>query len=139
MPVVKVKAVEKARSKPDPAAEYIDSALITQRLRLEGQVSASIDGRYGEYRVTARLTRRVDGSCTCPSELWPCKHVRALRATWNVNPSSFFDLRSFLRSLETRDRRDLVEAIGEIVVRHPALLGLFGVPGFEEGDDPFAE
>lgn len=119
MPAVKMKAAENARAKPDPAAEYIDSPLVAHRLRHERQVSASIDGRYGVYRVTAPLTRRVDGSCTCPSDLWPCKHVRALRATWDVNPDSFFDLRNFLRSLEVRDKRDLVEAIRRIVAPLP--------------------
>ena len=33
----------------------------------------------GAYRTTARVGRSRDASCTCPSDYWPCKHVRALR------------------------------------------------------------
>lgn len=132
----KAKARTAHQTKPDPAAEYIDSSLMSQRLRHDRHVSALIDGRYGVYRVQAKVTRRVDGDCTCPSDMWPCKHVRALRATWEQNPSSFFDVRAFLRSLNTRDKAELVDAIGRIVASYPQALALLGVQGFDdEGDD----
>jgi len=127
------------RPKPDPAIEYIDSALMTQRLRHGREVSARIDGRYGLYRTRAKLSRRVDGDCTCPSETWPCKHVRALRATWEQNPSSFLDVQAFLRSLKTREKAELVDAISGIVTRYPQVLALLGVQGFDDEDsDPDA-
>ena len=72
---------------PDPAGEYIDSTLTTQRLRDGRQLSARINGRYGVYRTRVRLSRQLDGDCTCPSDVQPCKHVRALRATWERNPA----------------------------------------------------
>ena len=121
-------------TRPDPAIEYIDSSLMRQRLRHARHVSALIEGRYGVYPAQAKLTRRVDGDCTCPSDLSPCKHVRALRATWERNPSSFFDVRAFLRSLETRTKAELVGAISRIVAHYPQVLALFGVQGVDNED-----
>ncbi len=120
------------RPKPDPAIEYVDSALMTQRTQHGRLVSALIHGRHGVYRTQTRLTRRVDGDCTCPSDVWPCKHVRALRATWERNPGSFFDVQAFLRSLRTREKTELVEAISGIVAHYPQTLALLGVPGFDD-------
>jgi hypothetical protein len=77
-------AASKAERPHDRASEYIDSPLMTQRLVHKRPISARIDGVYGVYRTTARVGRSRDASCTCPSDDWPCKHVRALRATWDV-------------------------------------------------------
>jgi hypothetical protein len=52
----------------DRAAQYIDSPMMAQRVRFKKQLSAQIDGRYGTYRTQAKLTGRIDGQCTCPSE-----------------------------------------------------------------------
>lgn len=122
-------------AKQDSAAEYVDSPMMTKRLRNGRTVSAEIAGRYGDYRTRLELTRRPNGDCTCPSDEWPCKHVRALRATWEMNPQSFLDVEAFLRGLDTRGKVDLIETIGKIVVAFPQTLGLFGVAGFEETDD----
>lgn len=120
--------------RPDPAIEYIDSSLMSQRLRDGRRLSARIDGRYGVYLTRVRLTRRLDGDCTCPSDVRPCKHVRALRATWERNPDSFFDVQAFLRSLNGYEKADLIETIGRMVTGFPAALGALGVPGFGEQD-----
>src|SRR5574341_298123 len=120
--------------RPDPAIEYIDSSLMTQRLRDGRQLSARIDGRYGVYLTRVRLTRRLDGDCTCPSDVQPCKHVRALRATWERNPASFFDVQTFLRSLNGSEKAQLIETIGRMVAAFPPALGALGVPGFGEQD-----
>jgi hypothetical protein len=120
--------------RPDPAGEYINSSLTTQRLRDGRQLSARIDGRYGTYRTTVRLSRRLDGDCTCPSDIQPCKHIRALRATWEPNPDSFFDVRAFLRSLDGYEKPQLIEAIGRIIAVFPPALGAFGVPGIAVED-----
>jgi repressor LexA len=123
-------------AKQDPAAEYIDSPMMTKRLRFSRSVSAEIAGRYGDYRTRLKLTRRLDGDCTCPSDDRPCKHVRALRATWQLKPDSFLDVEAFLRGLDAREKAELIETIGKIVVAFPQTLGLFGVAGFaESGDD----
>jgi len=124
-----------ARQNPsfdERVAEYVDSPLVTQRVRFGKQVSARIEGNYGTYRTCVSQSKKVTGECTCPSELWPCKHVHALRATWEANPSSFFNLDDWLKKLAEEPKATLVEAIGNMVVEFPALLSVFGVPGFEE-------
>ena len=119
----------------DRAAEYIDTLLMTQRLRYGQQLSVRIDGNYGVYRTQLLLDRDMSGHCTCPSEEWPCKHLRALRATWKINPHSFFDLEHFLKELETRPKPSLVTAIAQIVMTSPETLGFLGVKGFELEED----
>jgi DNA-binding MarR family transcriptional regulator len=121
--------------KPDRATEYVNSPLMTQRLRRGRHISARVEGRYGVYRTHLRLTRKVDGDCTCPSEAWPCKHIRALRATWDMYPETFLDVDELLRGFKTREKTELIAIIGQIVVEFPRTLAFLGVPGFEAGDD----
>jgi hypothetical protein len=128
-------AANASLAKQDPAGEYIDSPMMTKRLRRGRNVSAEIAGRYGDYRTQVRLTRKLEGDCTCPSDVWPCKHLRALRATWEVNPESFLDVDAFLRGLDASGKAELIETIGKIVVAFPQTLRLFGVAGFDETDD----
>ena len=126
------------RQKPsfeERVAEYVDSPQMTQRVRYGKVVSARIAGKYGVYRTQAGRSKKVTGECSCPSELWPCKHVHALRATWDANPQSFFDLDGWLKELAGQPKARLVEAIGKMVVESPELLSVFGVPGFEEDDE----
>ena len=122
-------------AKQDPAAEYVDSPMMTKRLRFGRSVSAEIAGRYGDYRTRLELTRKLTADCTCPSDDRPCKHVRALRATWETNPDSFLDVEAFLRGLDASEKAELIETIGKIVVAFPQTLDLFGVAGFDETDD----
>lgn len=79
----------------DRAAEYVDSALMTQRLRNRRQLSARVEGHYGVYRTSLQLGKPADSRCTCPSEAWPCKHLRALRLTWE-KPKKLLRPRRFL-------------------------------------------
>ena len=117
------------------AEEYIDSALMTHRLRHAQRVSVRIYGNYGVYRTQLLLGRDVDGHCTCPSDEWPCKHLRALRATWRLNPRSFLDLEGWLAEFETQHKSSLVAAITQIVMAWPEALGVLGVEGFEPEQD----
>ena len=123
----------------DRAYEYIDSPLMTQRLVFRKHLSARIEGNYGVYRTTVQIARKLAASCTCPSDLWPCKHVRAVRATWDENPGSFFDLEPFLKALAVKPKAELVEAMRQILLAYPESLGALGVSGFEPerdaGDD----
>ena len=121
--------------KDDRAAEYVDSPMMTHRVRFGSSVSAHIAGRYGDYRTEVRVTGEQEDSCTCPSDDWPCTHTRALRATWKANPDSFFDVDAFLRSFASVDRTELIETIRKIVIAFPQTLGLFGVTGFDEDGD----
>jgi uncharacterized Zn finger protein len=128
------------RQKPsfeDRVAEYVDSPLMTQRLAFGKHVSARIEGNFGAYRTQVTQSKKLAGECTCPSEIWPCKHIHALRATWEANPKSFFSLDTWLKKLADEPKAALIEAIGNMVMAEPELLSVFGVPGFEveEGDD----
>lgn len=126
------------RRKPTPeqrVAEYVDSPRMTQRVRYKKQLAARVLGNYGIYRTQAKLTKKPSGDCTCPSELWPCKHVKALRKTWDVNPESFFDLDEFLKELAKRPKAELLKALGDIVMEWPECLSVFDVPGFDEEED----
>lgn len=119
----------------DRVAEYVDSPVVTQRLKSKRQLSARIQGNYGVYRTHVSTTGRVSGDCTCPSEWSPCKHIVALRKTWDVNPNSFFDLDEFIAELSQQSQASLIRAIGQIVLERPECLSVFGVPGFEEPED----
>ena len=120
----------------DRVAEYVDSPLVTSRVRYGKKVAARTAGHYGDYRTfVSQSSKKLIGGCDCPSEIAPCKHIHALRATWETNPNSFFDLDEWLAGLMKQSKADLIEAIGKMVVEAPALLSLFGVPGFEEEGD----
>ncbi len=128
------------RRKPsfeERVAEYVDSPLMTQRMRCGKQISARIAGNFGAYRTVATRTKKVTGECTCPSEIWPCKHIHAVRATWEANPDSFFDLDDWLLELTGKTKAGLIEAIEQMVLLSPECLSEFGIPGFdvEEGED----
>lgn len=128
-----------SRGKPlakreDPAAEYVDSPLMSQRLLYRRQLSVRIDGKYGTYRTQLTLGRQLRGHCSCPSDQVPCKHLRALRSTWRVNPRSFFDLGPFLEELSRRSAPSLVTSIAELVINKPESLAAFGVKGFAPDD-----
>lgn len=121
---------------------YVDSPLMTHRVRFKRQLFARIQGDYGVYRTWVRLGRRgLDSGCTCPSEWRPCKHVHALEGTWRVNRPSFFDVDRFLETLAGRPKAELVGVIGRLIARAPEGLAALGVKGFEDGEpeDPEAE
>lgn len=128
------------RSKPkrrvptfeDRAAVYVDSPLMTHRVRLGRRLFARIQGNYGIYRTWVRSgSRGFDCGCTCPSEWRPCKHVAALERTWRAKPRSFFDADGYLKTLASKPKAELVEVIGRIIARAPEGLAALGVKGFE--------
>ena len=114
----------------DRALEYIDSPLMIRRLRHGDVVSATIRGNYGVYRTEVRIGKPNEAACTCPSELWPCKHTRALAITWEQNPESFLDLQDWLDGLAKKSKGELIKLIGEIVQAAPESLGACGFEGF---------
>lgn len=120
--------------------EYVDCELTTHRVRYGHKVAARMAGNYGVYRVFAACeAKKLTGGCSCPSEIVPCKHIHALRKTWELNPQSFFDLDQWLKGLSRQPKSDLLDLIGEMVVEAPNLLGLFDIDGFDvdfdEGSD----
>jgi repressor LexA len=116
------------------AAEYVDSPLMSHRLRYERQLSVSIEGRYGNYRTRVSV-EGGGGSCTCSSDERPCKHIRALRRTWRANRGSFFDLNAFLTRLSQSPKAFLVAALANMILAQPACLGVLGVKGFDSEED----
>lgn len=120
---------------------YVDSPLMTHRVRFKRQLFARIQGSYGVYRTWVRLGHGdLDSGCTCPSEWRPCKHVHALESTWRANRRSFFDVGGFLKTLAGRPKAELVEVIGRLIARAPEGLAALGVKGFGDGEpeDPDA-
>jgi hypothetical protein len=133
-------ATRQKQSFEERVAEYVDSPLMAQRLRYGKVISAQIHGNFGVYRTQARQSKKVTGECTCSSEIWPCKHIHAVRATWEQNPDSFFDLDHWRKGLSALSKASLIESIGEMVLRSPELLSVFHVPGFDleaEDDEDF--
>lgn len=121
--------------KPDPMDEYVDSSLMTHRLKYKDQLSARVSGRYGLYRTSVKRARTVIFDCTCPSDVWPCKHARALLATWEASPHTFLDLESCLSALSGYSKARLFDAIAQILMLSPRALSVLGLPGFEPIDD----
>ena len=120
----------------DRIAQYVNSPLLTHRVRFEDQLTARIDGNYGVYRTTASLKNQYE-DCTCPAEMRPCKHILALRETWEVNAGSFFNLDDLIAQLPKQSKQELIVLIGKMIMHSPAVLELLGVPGFDvaEGDE----
>ncbi|MDZ4688461.1 MAG: hypothetical protein SH850_25585 [Planctomycetaceae bacterium] len=132
----------KKRPKPPPvdrAVEYIDSPRMIRRLRYGDAISATILGNYGVYRTDVRSGKPQSSLCTCPSEIWPCKHTRALAATWDNHPETFFDVQAWLDSLATRSKADLLKLIGQMVLASPESLSACGFEEFRplESNDEF--
>jgi hypothetical protein len=119
----------------DRAAEYIDSPLMTQRLRYGRDLSARIEGNYGVYRTQARTGRRLGGHCSCPSDWWPCKHVRAVGATWERNPESFLDLNQVLKKMAAKPKADLLRLIGKMAMTAPECLTACGFRDFRPDEN----
>lgn len=136
------KPKRRAPTREDRVAVYVDSPMMTHRVRFKRQLFARIQGNYGAYRTWVRLGHGgLDSGCTCPSEWRPCKHVHALERTWRANRRSFFDVGGFLKTLAGRPKATLVEVIGRLIARAPEGLAALGVEGFEDGEpeDPEAE
>jgi len=113
----------------DKAIGYIDSPRMIQRVRYGDLLSAVILGNYGIYRTGVQIGASHDAECTCPSEPWPCKHARALYATWECHPESFFDVQPWLDALKTKSKAELLSLIGEMALTAPACLSAAGIEG----------
>ena len=123
------------RKKPDPAEQYIDSPLMSYRVRYGKYLSARMDGNYGIYRTMTMTGKQANGSCSCPSDYWPCKHIRALKATWRENPGSFVDIQKVLSGLSSRTNKDLLEIMAQMALNAPESLRALGVKDFDEDED----
>lgn len=126
------------RSWEDRVAEYVDSDRMRQRLKVGNQIACVIDGNYGTYRTKASLRRKLEASCSCPSDYYPCKHVDALLKTYRINPRSFLDFDAEMNErLAKMGKSELLQLIRGMVLASPPSLEAMGVEGFggEEGDE----
>jgi len=100
----------------DRIAEYVDSPMMRQRVKIGRTACCTIRGRYGVYRTRITLTparRCKDASCTCPSEYWPCKHAAALAETFLKKPESFVDADKLVDSLGKGGTRSCCVSCGK--------------------------
>lgn len=126
---------KKRSSAFDRAEEYIDSPVMTKRLSYGRELSARIQGNYGVYRTRVRVGDTAQGTCTCPSEEHPCKHIRALEATWNKYPETFFELEHVVEDLTSQSRPQLIDLVAQMALIAPETLAACGVEEFEEDGD----
>jgi len=108
------------------AAPYVDSPLMTYRVVHKRNIAAIIEGNFGVYRTRKRIGAKGCGHCTCPSELFPCKHIRALEATWQRNPESFFNLQPVLQSLAKQPRDRLIQTLADLALGTPEVIEALG-------------
>ena len=124
------------RSLKDRVAEYVDSERMRQRLKVGEQISCLIDGNYGAYRTQVSLKKRLESSCSCPSDYYPCKHVDALLETYIINPRSFLDFDvATNKKLAKMERPELLQLIRRMVLASPTSLSALEVKGFETEDE----
>ena len=129
------KASGKKDRHADRIAEYVDSPLMRQRVKIGRTACCTIRGRYGIYntRITLTPARRCkEASCTCPSDYWPCKHAAALAETFLKKPESFLDADKLIDSLGKKGEKELLSLMRGMIAAAPTTLQALGVEGFEE-------
>lgn len=112
--------------------EYVDAPMLRMRLRSGKSLAARVHGSYGVYATTASIGRNLTGSCTCPADDRPCKHIEALRRTYRANRASFTDLDSILGDLLRLTKGEIVEVVRDMAMRSPEALAALGVEGFDD-------
>jgi len=116
-------------------AEYVDSPMMRQRIKVGRTICCIIRGRYGIYktRATQKSNKKFkDSSCTCPSEYQPCKHAVALAETFLKKPESFVDADKLIAGISKKHPKELLRLIRDMITAAPASLQALGVKGFEE-------
>lgn len=130
------------RTREQRVKEYVDSPRLFHRVKLGAEILCEVNGHEGVYLTRTSTASRGSYSCSCPSEIAPCKHVEALRKTFRQNPASFFDAERTLAALATTTKADILHSIRAIILDTPRALrsldnGAFrdegdGVPGLED-------
>lgn len=122
----------------DRIAEYVDSPMMSRRIKIGRTACCTIRGRYGIYqtRITLTQTNRCkDASCTCPSDYWPCKHAAALAETLLKKPESFVDADKLVAGLGKKGTKELLNLMRDMIAAAPTSLQALGVKRFEEDDE----
>jgi hypothetical protein len=116
-------------------AEYGDSPLLFHRIRLGDTISCEIDGSEGVYQVAAVPAARGTFSCTCPSEIQPCKHIAALRETFARRPDSFYDAGALLKRIERKTAAELRGLIRDAIIASPGFVAAIDPTAFGDDED----
>ena len=119
-------------------AEYVDSPMMRQRIRIGRTACCTIRGRYGVYQTRITLTPArhcKEASCTCPSESWPCKHAAALAEMVLRKPESFLNADKLVDGLGKKGPKELLRLMRRMIAIAPAALQALGVDGFTEDDE----
>lgn len=124
-----------SRSRSDRVAAYVDSPALAKRIRFGPDLACEVSGSLGIYQTRASVRQRGESSCTCPSEIVPCKHVDALRETYKVRPTSFVEAEPLLAKFATRSKEQMVAQIRTATLASPSILSALGLVEFEEADE----
>lgn len=120
----------------DRACEYVCTPDLRKRTLWSKtrEVRAEVVGNYGNYHAVFQPLKNglIHTYCTCPAEMAFCKHAAALGITWIREPETFFDIESVSEILNKKSKKELVNLMLAIIVKHPDCLSLLGVEGFEE-------
>lgn len=124
-----------SRTREQRVAEYVDSPLLFHRLKLGAEILCEVNGHEGVYLTRATVTSRGAYSCSCPSDIDPCKHVEALRETFGRNPTSFYDAAARLAVLARGTQEELVDSIRALILDSPGVLRTLDRTAFEDEDE----
>ena len=121
------------------ALEYVCTSALRNRLIYPQakKLTGIIEGNYGDYRISFQLLQDGDlrTSCSCPAEMFFCKHAAALAITYLREPETFLDMNSLPGVLEQKSKKELQDLVTKMIVKHPDCLVFLGIPGFEEDDE----
>lgn len=120
------------RTLRERVAEYVDSELMTHRMKIDKMLICRIQGNFGTYQTTYDLSKgggKTD--CTCPAEYWPCKHSLALAETYEITPESFINIEEVLKEIQRKTKPELLEIIKKMIQYAPESLSVLGIEGFE--------
>jgi len=124
------------RTLRDRVAEYVDSGLMTHRIKIAKMLICRIEGNFGTYHTTYDLSKKGKKTdCTCPAEYWPCKHSLALAETYEIVPETFIDIKDVLKEIQHKKKPELLEIIKKMIQCAPESLAVLGIEGFESNEE----
>jgi len=116
------------RTLDERIAEYVDSGLMTHRIKTAKMLICRIEGNFGTYHTTYDLSKSGEKTdCTCPAEYWPCKHSLALTETYEIVPETFIDIKAILKEIQRKTKPELLEIIKKIIQYAPESLAALGI------------
>ncbi len=88
---------------------------MTLRAICEGSTSPSYS-----VRIIFNQKGIANSCCTCyTNRVVPCKHIAALLALWNEQPSEFPDRMQWSRMLQDMEKRQLIALLEKVVDLYP--------------------